>query len=120
MALAFALLAFLTQAPAESGGEFVNGNKLYQMCTEDEASPNHFQFTAWCTGYILGTYDTLRGSGLSSNLSICVPATVDSGQLTDMVVKSLREHPEVRQNSASMLVGATLRAYFKCDSGSAK
>lgn len=114
---AFALFfaALLNQAPAVvQAGEFIDGNKLYEMCSEDESSPNHYQFTAWCTGYILGTYDTIRGSGLSSNLAICVPTGVSSGQLTDIVVKALREHPEVRHNSASMLVGAALRANFGC------
>jgi hypothetical protein len=113
--LATLLAALGTQiAGADASGQFVDGNKLYEMCTEKESGPTHYQDHAWCVGYVLGTYDTMKASGLAANLAICVPDEVNAGQLHDVIVKALEEHPEIRHYSGSMLVGAALRASFKC------
>jgi hypothetical protein len=100
----------------DPSGQFVDGNKLYEMCSEDPSSQTHFQDDAWCVGYVLGTYDTLKASGMARSLAICVPDGVQAGQLHDVVVKTLMEHPEFRHLSGSMLIGAALRASFACAS----
>jgi len=67
----------------------LTGNELLKRCEDNDAVQR-----AFCVGYVIGVADMVEEgpSGL-----ICVATGVSNGQLSDIVVKFLRDHPERRQ-----------------------
>ena len=93
-----AIWATAIGSPATAG--FLTGNALYSDCTAREVVAN-----ARCAAYIVGVHDdfmlerTIEGAP-----SECTPNGTTAGQLTDVVVRYLRENPETRNLSAALLV----------------
>lgn len=105
--LAFALpLACLAAVlPAHAG--FDSGNRLYEDCR----ASNYFN-RGYCGGYVIGVVDAVERSG--SGPRICVPEGATKGQLADVVLKYLEDHPERRNRDAGELVPEALHAAFPC------
>jgi hypothetical protein len=82
--------------------DWMNGNQLFEACQQGDRL---------CFGYILGVTASAQIAS-----SVCIPsATVTSQQLTDVVKLSLRDHPETRHESASVLVLQALKEKFPCN-----
>jgi len=83
------------------------GNELLAYCEEE----NPGVWTGMCSGYIEGVMDasgTLQNwKGFKPNF--CIPNGVTLGQVQAIVVKFLKENPELRHHTAS---GAVLNALF--------
>jgi len=60
----------------------------------------------YCVGYIIGVVD-------ASNL-VCPENTVNVGQLSDIVIKYLKENPATRHYNATGLVQISLAPLFPC------
>jgi hypothetical protein len=91
---------------AQDSGSFVSGNDLYEKCNSESGTVSH----GICGGYITGIADLLNNAG-----KLCIPhQMVTVRQLLDIVVKYLREHPEERNISASLLVVLALHDSFPC------
>ena len=84
----------------------LTGNELLKRCEDNDAVQR-----AFCVGYVIGVADMVEEgpSGL-----ICVATGVSNGQLSDIVVKFLRDHPERRHYSANSLVGVALMETYPC------
>jgi Rap1a immunity proteins len=90
-----------------SSRAFETGNSLYATCTTD-----HTAFSeGYCMGFIAGTADTMEGIRISN---ICSPEKATVGQVRDVVLKYLAEHPETRQNSAFDLIQEALVKAWPC------
>lgn len=88
---------------------FLTGNKLYSECTSsDNLDQMH------CLGYQNGIADVLSGHDRVNGFQACLPGNGTVGQVMDVVVKSLRDHPEDRHLAAAVLVAAALAAAFPC------
>ena len=87
-----------------ASGSFVTGNQLYEDCTREK--------TQICLGYIVGVVDGYLA--LRTNPVICIPAKVTMGQINDIAVTYLTDHPEKRQYTADSLVLASLIQAFPC------
>ena len=94
---------------------WLDGNELHGNC-EVEAPFDQ----GICLGYIAGAASMLvdlQTAGVVRPLTspICVPqAEVQAGQITDVVKKYLREHPENRHFGGAVLVIMALREAFPC------
>jgi hypothetical protein len=82
--------------------EFLDGNKLLS----DMKGSHGFQMSA--LGYVMGVADTLQG------VTVCMPPSVLSGQVLDMVRNYLEANPAVRHFSADMIVSDVLKRTFPC------
>ena len=87
------IVAAMIAGPARAG--FVTGNDLYTKCD----------------GFVTGVFDTLPTGpkGL-----VCPGPNVTAGQVHDVVVKNLQEHPTMRNLPAAFLVGAALGGAIPC------
>lgn len=97
--------AMLTPVMATSDAD--NGNFWHKVCNMDST-------TSMCTSYVRGVIEgAVFQSGYSKTaLPFCAPDGVQYGQFKDIFVKYLRDHPEKRHLSTSVLVMiATTQAY---------
>ncbi len=84
----------------------VDGTKLLAMCTNPKDKVE-------CEAYLSGVGDAI-GAGGKATAEACIPVSVTTVQLHDVVVKFLKDHPGDRELKAGTL---TLRAYaaaFSC------
>lgn len=82
--------------------EFLDGNKLLS----DMKGSHGFQMSA--LGYVMGVADAIQGA------VACVPPSVLSGQVLDMVRNYLEANPAVRHLTADMIVTHVLKQAFPC------
>lgn len=87
---------------------FNNGNMLLADCTGSTSGVSQ------CIGYLKGVADALRSLGLADGLrTVNVPVGVTGGQLKDIVVQYIQEHPEMRHVAAAQLVYIALGRAFR-------
>ena len=96
---------------AQEGAFFLTGNNLLEACTSTKSSAGNF-----CAGYVAGVSDAVRWVAFDTNSaqSFCSGRGVNSTQVQDIVIKYLKEHPEVRQYSAPSMIYPALIAAFPC------
>jgi 2-methylcitrate dehydratase PrpD len=89
----------------------MTGNKLLEEC---EATEPFRQ--AFCLGYIMGVTDVdgMDGAAFPERRRTCVPEDVTNGQLLDILVKYLKNHPEERHYSAAVLAIKAITKAFPC------
>ena len=84
----------------------------YELLSHCEASIDTGpMYRGYCYGFIDGVAALLRREPIHT---VCAPSGVTSGQLTDIIVKYLRDHPAKRHYEASSLVGLALMEAFPC------
>jgi hypothetical protein len=98
----FLMLIVLSNVCAE--GTYFTGNELKRRLDNKEEGIRY----ATALGYILGVHD------VSSGVSICSPSQAIAGQLVDIVLKYLAEHPQKLHEKASDLVLNALSLAFPC------
>jgi hypothetical protein len=106
------LLLLLVSASAHSQRvSTMTGNTLLEACESKDA----FQH-ALCLGYIQGAtdIDAMDGATFPERRRSCVTENVTNGQIEDVVVKYLRDHPEERHLLAAILVVRAVAKAFPC------
>jgi hypothetical protein len=92
LTLLFSILFLLLTSPSARAQRVstTTGNTLLDMCESTGAFEQSF-----CLGYITGVTDmhSAVGSVLPENRRSCVAENVSNGQVKDVVVKYLKEHP---------------------------
>jgi hypothetical protein len=105
------MLAFSTPSLAA----FKNGNDLMQACTPDENDKVHFLDDAYCLGFIAGAVDDeTMMQDLQKRFAFCLRPGVTVGQIKDVVVVLLQQHPEKRDYSAASLIAEAMIGAFPC------
>lgn len=91
------------------------GNDLLIVCTDEGSGVGAIA----CMSFIRGVTRGFMGGVTYSQkpAAICPPETATSGQIRDVVVKSLRDDPAERHKSADFLVVKSLLAAFPCSAG---
>lgn len=99
-------------AAAALNGSFANGNALLADC---DSSVGYDRGA--CSGYISGVSDAIASYQTVHAFPdfVCMPDQVQRGQIIDVVVKYLRDHPEKRHLGAASMVTAALRLAFPCE-----
>jgi hypothetical protein len=89
----------------------MTGNDLLESC----GSAGHFG-QAFCLGYVAGVTDLdgPDGSAFPERRRSCVAENVSNGQVRDVVVKYLKDHPEERHIQASILIVKAMAQAFPC------
>ena len=82
--------------------EFIDGNKLLA----DMNGSHGMQMSA--LGYVMGVADTLQGA------VVCMPPSVTSGQVMDMVRNYLNNVPRDRHFSGDSIVAKVLKDTWPC------
>lgn len=117
MLVALALLLYGPKS-AVAYNAFFSGNNLLELCNDPSME-------GACLEYVAGVADVLSilvedGSSLNG-FRPCVPvAGVKVSQLSDIVVRYLRTHPEERHLTAASLVAKALSLAFPCAGDAAK
>lgn len=93
-----------------SATTFFSGNTLYDYC---KADPHDRVAYGTCVGYIAGVADAME-TGPLYTWKACVPRSAAMGQPYDVVLRSLRAHPEWRHFTAPSLVAHALSEAFPC------
>lgn len=107
------LIGFVALAPMSAHGAFdhgmdwENGNSLATKCMAKDFNINI------CYGYLDGIASALSVNKLNG-YEACIPVGVTSGQLLDIVLRSLWTHPEDRHNAAVGLVARALQDAYPC------
>jgi hypothetical protein len=100
---AASILMFSTSADAA----YMSGNDLLAKCEGSSLD----QIT--CMSYIIGVADAQGGLLEGAKLqSVAMPAGVKPGQLQAIVVKYMKEHPEMLHYEAAQLVYIALKRSF--------
>jgi hypothetical protein len=99
--LLLALLLFSASAQAA----FIDGNKLLEYAREEERSGTS---SGMLLGYIAGVHDAF------DNTAICTPSNATLGQLKAVVVKFLKENPEVWAKNGDNVIFLALGRAFPC------
>jgi hypothetical protein len=101
-----ALLMLATATSPTTG--FVFGRELYEWCKESSRPT--------CITYVMGISDELVSLQATGKLKkrYCSPAQVTGGQLADVVLRSLHDHPERQHLPAASVVSYALIDAFPC------
>ena len=104
------LIAALSMQSSLVNANFYNGTKIYEKCTSVEVSSKSF-----CTGWIIGTFDSLLWRKRpSNNQFFCLRGGVSIRQLKATFLKFLNDHPEKWNVEASALFELSLARAFPC------
>jgi hypothetical protein len=101
--------ALTVSLPAEAAGEFKTGNEVkagLEGWVRDDSNETVRDAVAF--GYVIGVHDALSGS------VVCSGDNVTQGQVVQVVLKYMRQNPEVLDQSADRVVTAALKAVWPC------
>jgi hypothetical protein len=87
------------------------GNDLLEFCE----SKKEFE-QAFCLGYITGVTDMegMNTAAFPDRQRSCISTIVTNGQLIDVVLKYLKDHPEERHMLAAVLIVKSMAQAFPC------
>ena len=106
-------VAPLSSSRADIG--FVTGNKLYEYCRTQKGDAGYYQDNAFCIAYVLGVSDQLDATRIVANKPQCIPAGSTGLQLQDIVVKFMKDRPELRGYAGGLVVTMALAQAFSCN-----
>ena len=91
-----------------------NGNGLLEVCADGAAF--HYGL---CMGYITGVLDGANTAPIPKNCPApasywCIPKGVTLGQIQEVVVKYLKDHPEIRHQPSNGLIENAVLAVWSC------
>ena len=91
---------------------YLTGKDLYGDCSKPQGSFSQ----GFCSGYISGVVDAIEHYqvGKGAEKSVCVPKEASIGQVKEVVVRYLTQHPDERNYTASSLVWDAVRNAFPC------
>jgi hypothetical protein len=107
---ALVLLSLVSASAHAQRVSTTTGNDLLESCESNDFKQ------AFCLGYITGVTDLdgADGSAFPERRRSCVAENVSNGQVRDVVVKYLKDHPEERHIQASILIVKAMAQAFPC------
>jgi hypothetical protein len=97
------IIAILLCIPSLAMAEFYTGNQLLTKMRSTSTVDK-----AIALGYVMGVADAHQ------DLAYCPPENVSAGQVHDMVKQALEVIPNIRNESADIIVQAVLSAEWPC------
>lgn len=95
-----------TQAETLATGSFLSGNELHELCRNANST---------ATSYIIGVADSFLFVQRSTNSrNFCIPANVNSEQITDVICESLKANPATRNNTAPSIALSAIKKAWPC------
>lgn len=101
--------AAIFAVPADAAGEFKSGNEI-KIGLEGWVDKNSTEYVrdGVAFGYVIGVHDALSG------VAVCSGENVTQGQVINVVLKFMRQNPEILDRSADQVVAAALKAVWPC------
>lgn len=99
--LSFVLLALINVGPASA--QFYSGNKLHELCQAKDRI---------ALGYAVAVTDWVM---TEMREQACIPSTVTTGQMHDIICGYVTQHPEQRHYNAHFLGAQSLIEAFPCN-----
>lgn len=99
---AIALVLILVSNPGRA--DFLNGNRLHDMCVDP----------ARRSGTTLYAAGVIGGMEMMKHIAFCIPDGVNLGQIGDLVCKDLADYPQARHALGVTLVVSTLARAWPC------
>lgn len=109
--LAIAAFAAMLVTTVHAAGEFKTGNEVkvgLEGWVRDDSTETVRDAVAF--GYVIGVHDALSGS------VICSGDNVTQGQVVQVVLKYMRNNPEMLDQSADRVITAALKTVWPCAS----
>jgi hypothetical protein len=102
-------MAAVFAGPVEAKGEFKSGNEI-KAGLEGWVDKDSTEYVrdGVAFGYVIGVHDALSGA------LVCKGDDVTQRQVIDVVLKYMRQNPEVLDRSADQVVAAALTAVWPC------
>lgn len=85
-------LALVVSTPAIAG--FNDGNSFLETCTVQENR-------GYCNGYVSGLVDAMTPT-------VCVPDGVTPPQIADIIIRTLKDSPEIRHGRMDQILAIAL------------
>ncbi len=104
IAIAVALIAV-----RDAGAGFQSGSDLLQHC--GDVSDSGYGL---CLGYVEGVVDGMEADRATHHLPPCIREGVGAAQVHNVVIQYLRDHPEARDQTASLLVVIAVTGAWRC------
>ena|ERR1700722_16275325 len=93
-----------------------SGNAIYDLCEHYKTDKLTGSLGPACLMYISGVTQTLILNDDTKLMTAPCPAKgVTEGQITDVVIKWLEDHPEKRNDAAPYLIMESLKEAFPCN-----
>src|SRR5262245_748577 len=119
-AACLAAILVVTATSSSFAERYISGNDLYPLCSATpENVPGEQQANAstqwgFCRGYVAGVADILENREVAGYRA-CIPtASVEIGQLGDIVTSFLRDHVDERRRTGASIVAFALSQAFPC------
>ena len=97
--LVFMAITLFLPSPSSASG--INGNQLLDFCEGGDLSPG----SQFCKGFITGAAHTLANMNeRTEKRFLCKANRLTGSQAADIVIKFLKEYPNVRNDDAADLV----------------
>lgn len=96
------LISIFLIIPTIASAEFFTGNKLHGLLNGSNIDKIH------ALGYIQGVFDAYH------SIIICAPATVNAGQVNDMIKNYLENTPAIRHRPADQIIAEALIGVWPC------
>jgi Ssp1 endopeptidase immunity protein Rap1a len=81
----------------------------------EKGEATYYQNQATCRSYVVGVLDTFNFfDEVQKQPRICLPSNATQGQMMDVVVKYLQDHPAERQYPAAAIVFSSMYDSFRC------
>jgi hypothetical protein len=106
------LAAVLSSFPVGTAHSFT-GLELQQLCSAKDGSNERFACAMYLAGYI-GGINAGDGSKIKDKKAWCFPEHSTVSQGRQVVVKFMRDHPEMLHQDADWIVGLALVDAFPC------
>jgi hypothetical protein len=104
------IISLLAAPYSANAGAWKDGNDLLRQCKEGEAGNG--VSAGICLGYIVAVADTLDAANRINGFTARIANAVTQGQLKQIAMKYLQEHPEQLHLGAAGLVAAALSEAF--------
>jgi hypothetical protein len=108
-ALCATLAIVLSLSNAGSQAKMRDGDQLLRQCTATIGA--HVNF---CFGYIDAIVDLLVENNGIDGFNACISTELDDPELRNIVVKFLKDNPDLRHLGAPDLIARALAAAFPC------
>jgi len=110
MRYAIMILALVGVLASPRPAAALTGNDLLERCSKDGEK------WFWCHGFVVGWAQRQRIAAADPKAEkyACLPTGAPFTQLMDVLIKALKNHPEVRHKDAAILVTLAFKEAFPC------
>lgn len=107
-------ISLTASVPEAAHAQFLSGNQIYSDCQANKSDDTYYQKSAHCTAYVMGAFDAILLARQLNGKPDCTPNNLTAGQMRDVTLKYMRDHPENRNMSAASIVLLSIVDAWPC------